>query len=427
MAGFSKNGIGYVDRPSGYRARWSHQGRRYSFETGTRDRGLAIKAAEAERSRVILAEGQLTQAKKTGNFALRDHIIGWIEWLETQVQADTARGYGQAAKHWPWETIKEMNTEKALSDHQTALLRRLGRESTRKHLIYAKSFLKWCRVEGLIPSIAAFPEMGDNVTGTRQQDGHRQNPTIFDAEQAEKLIAALPEWVYPAAQVNISREKLYELVWSMPRMKVAKRLELSDVGLGKMCKRLNVPMPSKYYFNHVSSNRSERAPLPKDDSVRRVRVRDYYRVLWDTAWRPATVDRLAAPKHYTPKAQIVNVQREIVKDRNRARKMFDKPFAPVEVPETTQKALTRSIVGPGLIFGDERAVRGRILAEVAQEVLGLYVTDYDFKHSRCTHLCNLPNANYAGISYYTGVELETLMKHYVHEGYRNAKKFVASL
>lgn len=431
MAGFSKNGISYDLRGESYRARWMHQGIRTSFATKTGDPGLAVKAAEAERARAILGQGQLAEAKRTGGFSLADKRADWIGWLESQVEAKTARGYGNAAACWPWKTVSEMNTEKALSDYQSALLRRLGRESTRKHMIYIASFLDWCKTSELISHVAAMPALGANVVGRPVQDGHRQHPTIMDPAQAEKLLAALPEWVYPGARadVHLDREELYEIVWATPMVKAAKRVGLSDNGLGKMCRRLNIPVPDKYYFNHNLAGRESRPrpPLPRMNPSERVIVRDYYRVLWDTAWRPATVDRLASPNHYTPKSDVVNVARDIVKDRNRARKMRDKPFAPVNIPETTKQALTRSIRGPGLIFGEHREVRGRILAEVASEVLGLYVTDYDWKHSRCTHLCNLPNANYPGISYFTGVKLETLLKHYVHEGLKQAKKFVAGL
>jgi hypothetical protein len=40
---------------------------------------------------------------------------------------------------------------------------------------------------------------------------------------------------------NISREALYELVWSKPMTQVVKDLGISDVMLGKMCKEQLVP------------------------------------------------------------------------------------------------------------------------------------------------------------------------------------------
>ena len=42
---------------------------------------------------------------------------------------------------------------------------------------------------------------------------------------------------------TIKREELYEEVWSAPLTQLCARYGLSDNGLRKMCKRLNVPVP----------------------------------------------------------------------------------------------------------------------------------------------------------------------------------------
>ena len=44
---------------------------------------------------------------------------------------------------------------------------------------------------------------------------------------------------------TIRREQLYEQVWSVPIVKLAEQYGLSDNGLRKVCKRLNVPVPSR--------------------------------------------------------------------------------------------------------------------------------------------------------------------------------------
>jgi hypothetical protein len=44
---------------------------------------------------------------------------------------------------------------------------------------------------------------------------------------------------------TIKREELYEQVWSVPIVKRAAQYGLSDNGLRKVCKRLNVPVPSR--------------------------------------------------------------------------------------------------------------------------------------------------------------------------------------
>jgi hypothetical protein len=61
---------------------------------------------------------------------------------------------------------------------------------------------------------------------------------------------------------NISREALYELVWSKPMTSVAKDLGISDVMLGKMCKEQLVPKPPRGYWTNLGS-RKKRAVYVK--------------------------------------------------------------------------------------------------------------------------------------------------------------------
>jgi len=54
---------------------------------------------------------------------------------------------------------------------------------------------------------------------------------------------------------NISREALYELVWSKPMTHLAKDLGISDVMLGKMCKEQLVPKPPRGYWANLGSDK----------------------------------------------------------------------------------------------------------------------------------------------------------------------------
>jgi hypothetical protein len=48
--------------------------------------------------------------------------------------------------------------------------------------------------------------------------------------------------------VRLTREELYEQVWSEPMAKLAQRYDLSDVGLAKICRKLRVPVPYRGYW-----------------------------------------------------------------------------------------------------------------------------------------------------------------------------------
>jgi len=62
---------------------------------------------------------------------------------------------------------------------------------------------------------------------------------------------------------NLSREELYEKVWSMPGSKLAEEFGLSDVAIAKRCKKLNVPRPGRGYWAKIQAGRkARRDPLP---------------------------------------------------------------------------------------------------------------------------------------------------------------------
>lgn len=65
-------------------------------------------------------------------------------------------------------------------------------------------------------------------------------------------------------ETRLSREQLYELVWSEPMQALGPRFGLSDVGLKKTCKKLRVPTPGRGYWALNAVGRApRRTPLPK--------------------------------------------------------------------------------------------------------------------------------------------------------------------
>jgi hypothetical protein len=64
--------------------------------------------------------------------------------------------------------------------------------------------------------------------------------------------------------LTLSREELYELVWSKPIVELAKDFGLSDVALAKRCRRLAVPVPGRGYWARIAAGQTPRqAPLKK--------------------------------------------------------------------------------------------------------------------------------------------------------------------
>ena len=61
---------------------------------------------------------------------------------------------------------------------------------------------------------------------------------------------------------QVSRETLYEQVWSTPMTKLAKEYGISDVALAKICKKLNVPYPGRGYWRRKETGKAVETTLP---------------------------------------------------------------------------------------------------------------------------------------------------------------------
>src|SRR4051812_27083157 len=63
--------------------------------------------------------------------------------------------------------------------------------------------------------------------------------------------------------IAISREALYNRVWSEPISKIASSFNLSDRGLGKLCKRHDIPVPPRgWWAKKQHGHKVSQPPLP---------------------------------------------------------------------------------------------------------------------------------------------------------------------
>jgi len=65
---------------------------------------------------------------------------------------------------------------------------------------------------------------------------------------------------------ELTREELFMLVWERPSQEVARELGISDVALGKRCKKLQVPKPPPGYWAKVRAGKLTRKPILKEFS-----------------------------------------------------------------------------------------------------------------------------------------------------------------
>jgi hypothetical protein len=60
--------------------------------------------------------------------------------------------------------------------------------------------------------------------------------------------------------ITLSREDLYELVWSKPMLELAKDFGISDVALAKRCRRLGIPVPGRGYWARIDAGQKPYRP-----------------------------------------------------------------------------------------------------------------------------------------------------------------------
>ena len=64
--------------------------------------------------------------------------------------------------------------------------------------------------------------------------------------------------------LTLTRQELYDLVWTHPMTTLAKEFNLSDVALAKRCRAVDVPVPPRGYWARKPSDQAAlRTPLPK--------------------------------------------------------------------------------------------------------------------------------------------------------------------
>lgn len=69
----------------------------------------------------------------------------------------------------------------------------------------------------------------------------------------------------PEESKKISRQELYDLVWSKPMTALAKEYNISDNGLRKICKKLDIPLPQLGHWQKLQFGKKVKTiPLPKD-------------------------------------------------------------------------------------------------------------------------------------------------------------------
>ena len=147
-------------------------------------------------------------------------------------------------------------------------------------------------------------------------------------------------------------------------------------------------------------------------------VRARFEFAWETALRPATIERLRVGDY------------DRARKRLRIRDSADKARFGRELPLTERawKALETVCPAEGLIFGTARFRESLKIAAKASglpEEVAKQVTPYTFRHSRITHLASV-TTDLRGVAYLAGHKDLTTTSHYVHGNVKAGERVLAA-
>jgi integrase len=332
----------YLDRRRKiYFVRFTHDGRRHTLPTGERDPGAA--AAAAARAYAEVVSGQRAAA-------LEAKVAG-------KVAAPVARPFVEVAALW-------------LADIEPTLLARTFR-------IYQATYVG----AHFDPFFVTVDRL--NTVGVEDYISHRLR--LVQRETLKKELTALrrfAKWAFKRGYLA-----------AMPEIEVPGRSVL-----GTKCSQTR-----KATFQVFSEAEIEGvlAKLPVMAKGHRApvafAVRARYEIAWETALRPATLDKLRAPDDYRRGAATLVIRDEIDKTR------FGR-----ELPLSERARAALDAVCPegaaGVIFGEHdyrKILRAAAVAAGIDARRASVMSDYDFRHSRLTFL-GTKTSNLAGVMYLAG-------------------------
>jgi hypothetical protein len=103
----------------------------------------------------------------------------------------------------------------------------------------------------------------------------------------------------------MTRQQLYELVWKQPATTLAQTYGISDVGLAKVCRRHDIPRPSRGYWAQKEAGKSPATtPLPRPEYDCKINLREVADLPPGSAEKPSST--LKSQKNALPIVAVVS-------------------------------------------------------------------------------------------------------------------------
>jgi hypothetical protein len=149
--------------------------------------------------------------------------------------------------------------------------------------------------------------------------------------------------------VSFTRSELFEKVWAMPLLKLAREIGVSDVALGKACRRASIPLPGRGYWAKAAEARHMPSLPSNADPARAV-------IEFQVLDVPALERRVVTPK----------VPRELIE----VPETLDTKPHPL-IAKTRKCANKRNVRDGRLVLDFSQALHIRISPDVLDRVLRL--------------------------------------------------------
>jgi hypothetical protein len=97
--------------------------------------------------------------------------------------------------------------------------------------------------------------------------------------------------------IELTREELYQKVWTTPATKLAREFGISDVALGKICRRMEIPKPPPGHWRKIETGHCPDIPplpAPSEDTPTEVRIPPHFQTEQLALNDPRVSERLGA-------------------------------------------------------------------------------------------------------------------------------------
>lgn len=171
---------------------------------------------------------------------------------------------------------------------------------------------------------------------------------------------------------TVTRDELYEQVWSQPLSKLAPRYGLSDVGMAKICRKHQIPRPPVGHWARQSAGKATvRPPLPElnDDDLNEIR---FFRKQFDANVRTDIPDpEVVVTERLTSPHRLVDQTRTGLRDCEKSERgiLLGNSAKHLNLL-VTRTTLSRSLRIFDAIIKHWESVDGSVSADAGQTLIG---------------------------------------------------------